>query len=434
MIGQQLLSLMYGDPSDQISRALNPGGPNPNPGAPPPVGGPGASGGAASPSGAAAPQQPPMAPANATQSPPDLAALYTQLHQQDRSAAQIDRGVAMMASAFGTAGQQHDMMQYAQGIRPDERALVAGQALQDQAKLTAQQEHSRFMAGSAGMAKLLDVDAPTASWLMNNEDARNEALKTHFQNKTVPETVKLVDSAVADFTKGHPDATPEEIANYRSGLISGALGGPAADAAKTAAVEGQKFKDSAIEDYTKVKSKLDESRNTIGQLLKDPDHTYSAITSLFPTTGLTAAYNPLMSKETKDKAVLIDKLKAILTGSGLSEVKNVRNQMEFGTLGRALTAALDPASSKQQVQDALTMMNDKILDAQATAELAVGHRLTGDLVGHGNRDLLSDKLPNGQPNPFYAGGSEEAKADSGGGSSGGGGKTYTYNPKTGQLE
>ena len=173
-----------------------------------------------------------MAPANATQSPPDLASLYMKLHEQDRAAAQIDRGTALMASAFGTAQQQHDMMQYAQGIKPDERALVVGQGIEDQAKQTAQLEHNRFMAGAAGMQKLLDVDAPTAQWLANNPEALNEALKTHFANKTVPETVKLVDSAVETYKAAHPDATPEDIANYRSGLISGALGGPAAEAAK----------------------------------------------------------------------------------------------------------------------------------------------------------------------------------------------------------
>ena len=411
MIGQQILSLLYGDPADQIWQAL--AGPNPNPGAPAPAGGPGAApGGSANPSGAAAsqqPSQPPLAPANATQSPPDLAALYIKLHEQDQAANQIDRGTALMASAFGTAQQQHDMMQYAQGLKPDERALVVGQGIEDQAKQTAQNEHNRFMAGAAGMAKLLDVDAPTAQWLMNDKDARDEALATHFANKKVPDTVKLIDSAVVDFTKAHPQATPEDIANYRSGLISGALGGPAAEAAKTQAEDAQKFKDSAIEDYTSVNSKLSETQRTVDQLLKDPDHVMSALTNPFPKTGQGGYWTPsaLVSQETKNKAVLMEKLNAILTGQSLSDVKNVRNRREFDVLGKALTAALDASNSKEQVVQALTDMKNKVLDARATAELAAGHRLTGELVGHGNRDLLDTK------NPYYAGGSEDAKADTG---------------------
>jgi hypothetical protein len=75
-------------------------------------------------------------------------------------------------------------------------------------------------------------------------------------------------------------------------------------------------------------------------------------------------------------------------------------------------------------------MKDKILDARATAEMAAGHHLSGELVGHGNRDLIDPK------NPYYNGATEDEKAKDGGGggSASGGGPTYTYNPKTGQLE
>ena len=176
MIGQQLLSLMYGDPANQLSRTLNPGGPNPNPGAsqnPPPGGAPGAAPGAPAGGG------PPMAPANATQSPPDLASLYVDLTRRDQAAHQIDQGTALMASAFGTAQQQHDMMDYAKGIPQDNSAGMIGGILNDQKAAQAQQEHNRFMAGSSMMAKLLGIDEPTAQWLMNNQPALNEVLQTH---------------------------------------------------------------------------------------------------------------------------------------------------------------------------------------------------------------------------------------------------------------
>jgi hypothetical protein len=373
-----------------------------------------------------------MAPANATQSPPDLAALYTQLHAQDQQAAHIDRGLAMMASAFGTAQQQHDMMNYAQNTPVDDRTAVVGKSLLAQKELTEQQEHSRFMAGAAGMSKLLGVTPDQAAWLSNNPDALNEVLKTHFEAMTPTEAMKNVDAATKAYAQANPNATPEEIAGFKAKAMVGLTGGPMAEAQKVQAKDAQQFKDNAVEDYTGVDAKLRETQRSVDELLKDPNHTMSALTTPFPTTGAAGYWMPGMavSQETKNKAILIDKLKASLTGDSLRDVKNVRNIREFDTLGRALTAALDPANSQDQVIKALTDMKDKILDARATAEMAAGHHLSGELVGHGNRDLIDPK------NPYYNGATEDEKAKDGGGggSASGGGPTYTYNPKTGQLE
>ena len=176
MIGQQILDLMYGDPANQISRAINPGGPNPNPGAaqsPSPSGGaPGCPG--------AVPGGPPMAPANATQSPPDLAQLYVDLSRRDQAAHQIDQGTALMASAFGTAQQQHDMMDYAKGIPQDNSAGMIGATLKNQQDLKEQQDQNRFQAGAGLASKLLNIDLPTSQWLMNNPQAMDGIVKTHF--------------------------------------------------------------------------------------------------------------------------------------------------------------------------------------------------------------------------------------------------------------
>ena len=271
MIGQQLLSLLYGDPADQIHSAL--AGPNPNPGAAsPPTGAPGAAPGGPSQlpgAGGSQPQpQPPMAPANATQSPPDLAALYMKLHEQDQAANQIDRGTALMASAFGTAAQQHDMMNYAQGIKPDERALVVGQGIEDQAKQTAQNEHARFMAGAAGMATLLGVTPQQAAWLSNDKQALDEVLRTDFEGMAPTEAMKNVDAATKAYQAANPNATPEEVAQFKASTMTGLIPGPAQRAAETQAVELQKFKDNAMEDYQKSTQKIDETEKTIDQLLK----------------------------------------------------------------------------------------------------------------------------------------------------------------------
>ena len=128
---------------------------------------------------------------------------------------------------------------------------------------------------------------------------------------------------------------------------------------------------------------------------------------------------------------MVDKLKAGLTGDSLTNVKNVRNVKEFDTLGKAAISGLTQASSREQILRTFQEMKDKLIDARATNEMSVGHHLTGNLVGRGQQDLIQPTI-NGKPNPFYNGATQDAKAEEGKGS--GGGKTYTYNPKTGQLE
>ena len=425
MIGSAILGLMGGgDPSQQLGATLNPNPINPTPGAPP---------GSAAASGQGLPQPPQqgLAQPQATQSPPDLAALYTKLYDRDQAAHSIDQGTALMASAFGTAQQQHDLMNYAQNIPAEDHVGVANKALLAQKELTDQQEHSRWMAGAAGMSKLLgdNVTPEQAQILSNNPDAFNELLKTHQQveaaKATPTDAMKNADAQTTQWQTANPGATPEEVAAHRASILSGMLPGPAGEAMKVQAKDKQEFQDTAMNDYTGVQSKLNDTENTIDQLLKDPTHTMAALKDPVPTTGMGANLNPFLSQATADQAVLLNKLKAQFSADALSTVKNVRNMREFTALGQAATGALDPASSQDQVMQALQTMKNKILDARATSELAAGHRLTGDLVGHGNRDLL-DKT-----NPYYNGGSEAASPATSGG---GGGKTYTYNPKTGQLE
>jgi len=167
MIGAELLNLMYGNPYNQFASAMNPT-PNPNPNAPPaaqprppmspapgqvgpapplrtpevtpgqrfplgaPAGGPqvtpatpaeqrGAQVGPMPPQMAPGgpppntpPQPPPgqqgLPPTAATQSPPDLASLYLQMEQRNRSANEIDHGLNLMAAAFSTPSMANAIM------------------------------------------------------------------------------------------------------------------------------------------------------------------------------------------------------------------------------------------------------------------------------------------------------------------------------------
>ena len=84
--------------------------------------------------------------------------------------------------------------------------------------------------------------------------------------------------------------------------------------------------------------------------------------------------------------------------------------MEFNTLGqggdgRTRCVPASPDDFAKAVAD----LRNKFLDTQATNELAVGHKLTGNLVGHGSSDLLSPTRQDGTPNPYYNGGSEDGQ-------------------------
>src|SRR5580704_896796 len=124
MIGAELLNLLYGNPMNQLAGAMNPQpAPNPNPNAPPrplppqttmaspaeqrgaqvgpPPGGPQMAPGGPPPN-APPPGQQGLPPTAATQSPPDLASLYLQMEQRNRSANEIDHGLDMMAASMST--------------------------------------------------------------------------------------------------------------------------------------------------------------------------------------------------------------------------------------------------------------------------------------------------------------------------------------------
>ena len=431
-VGQAILSALYGDPANQISRTLNPGGPNPNPnpGAPPPPGG--APGGAQSPGGSGGPSgapatgppqpQPPMAPSQATQSPPDLASLYVQLHKQDMAAAGIDRGLQGMASAFGTAQQQHDMMNQMGNIQPDDRAGMLGKIMVDQKAQQEQQEHNRFMAGAGGMASLLgnQVTPEQAQWLALNPDAFNEMLRTHQQievaKNTPTEAMKNVDASMTSWQQANPNATPQQIAAQRASLLSGLIPGPGQQAAIDQAKSAQDFKDNAMSDYSAVNDKLSSSERIVSQLMKDPGSTMAALRDpSFLTTGALSALPTGIAQGTKDAASLINQLSAGLAGENLGSVKNVRNRTEFDALRTAVTGAFTPGASQTQVMTRLQEIQQKFLDAHATNEMAAGHHISGDLVGHGQTDLLSPTLPNGQRNPYYNGATSDSVPKSGGG-------------------
>jgi hypothetical protein len=433
MIGAELLNLMYGNPMNQMAQAMNPApnpAPNPNPNAPPlakppvqttgymqPVpnpnpqvgpaspaeqrgaqvgpspGGPGTGAGGPPPQGAPnTPSGPPpgqggLAPTVASQSPPDLASLYLQMEQRNRSANEIDHGLDMIAAAYSTPQMASAIMgSQRQGQDP-------GAQLGNLIMLQNMQRLQNMPPPGGGQGGQGGPDSTT--WAMLPPDAKLKYIEAQNQSNL----------QVQAATK---EAQGKDV---------------------------EEFKNSGIQDFSAASQKLTDSEAGVDQLLKNMPATMQALQ--YPdllTTSKLSAWLPFgPSEAAKQQAIAMQKLEAGLTGESLSNVKNVRNQREFSTLGEALTAGLNANNGQDGVQQALQAIKQKMAIAHAQVYATAGKQIPNQYSGLADPAYTSPTL-HGAPNPYYTGATYEPAPSSSTGGGGGGGKTYTYNPKTGQLE
>ena len=445
-VGGFFASLFNPNLAGDVARHITP---NPNPLAQ--QGGPAAPGSVDSlgnPTGPSGPSVSNLAPAAVTQPDPINASYAADLMRYQRQSALADdlnRNIQGVAAGFGTAQQQASKtaaLGAGGGVGGGLADLAKIQGMQDQT--IQDNEHARIMANAATIAQTLSqslgrpVSVAEAQTIMNSPDLMKSFGGAVGANATTTGTVKDAESATRAWAAAHPEATPKDIADYKANLIAGGMGGSdleqrqylqekssgittddfATWKAKKAAQattltqqakDSQEFKDTATQDYTANNSKLTSIQSYIDTLKKDPAAAQEALKMFTPATGKWGAINPLVGQNVKDAAVALQKIQAQLTSESLSGVKNVRNAREFNTLGQAATGGLNAAASPDDFAKAIDDLSNKFLDTQATNELAVGHKLTGKLVGHGASDLLSATLPNGQPNPYYNGGSEDGQ-------------------------
>lgn len=422
MIGMDLLNLMYGNPMSAIAQATSPQpAPNPNPNAPPqlknipgatgaipgtgyiaPVSGPGggvrlpatpaeqrgaqvgpmapggpqmAAGGPPTPGAPNAPPGPPpgqagLPPTAATQSPPDLAQLYLQLENRNRSANEIDRGLALMASAYAAPGTQGQIMHSMDNLNQD-----PGAQLSNLIQLQNMQRLQNMPApGSGGAGGGVGVD-PTV-WAMLPPDAKLKYLEAQNTSNLQVQTAAR-------------EAQGKDV---------------------------EDFKNTGIQDFSALNQKLTEGESIVDQLLKNPQATMTALQ--YPdllTTSKAAAWLPIgPSEAAKQQAVAIEKLEAELTGESLSNVKNVRNQREFNTLGEALTAGLNPNNGQAGVVQALQSIKQKMAVAHAQVYATAGKEIPNQYAGLADPAYTSPTL-HGAPNPYYTGATYEPAPSGGGG-------------------
>ena len=391
-----------------------------------------------------------MAPPASTQPDPVNNSYIADLlaaQRRDANAQTFNEGMDQMAASFGTAQQQASKQAKLQNDG------TVGGGLGDLAKIQAMQdqtitdnEHARFMGNAATFAQALSqqlgrpVSVQEAQMIQNSPDLMKSFATATGANATTTGTQKDAEAATREWANAHPKATPQDIADYKANLIAGGMGGSDLEqrqylqeksngittddyaiwkAKKAAqaitlnqqAKDSQEFKDNAIGDYTALHSKYTSIQSYIDTLKANPKAAQQALSTMLPTTGAGATWMPgaLVSDDEKAAANALLKIRSTLSGDQLAAVKNVRNQREFSTLSQAATGGLNASASLADFSKAIDDIQNKYLDAQATNELAVGHKLTGNLVGHGNGDLLSPTLSNGQPNPYYNGGSEDGQ-------------------------
>ena len=207
-------------------------GPNPRPN-PMPNPGPQTGPGGASPGpGAPAPPQgPSLPPAQAYGPDPSTAAsiqALMQMHEQDRRANGVDRGMAMMAGLVWAAGDPRRDHELGPARSADDRLHAMAQSTLLQNAQTAQTEHMRAMGGSRGAsgqhgdleARRIDRAwqprrAWASRWRCSHPDAGAEAGRR---------------AAAVAYKQANPNATDEEIARFKSNILTN-MTDPAARAA-----------------------------------------------------------------------------------------------------------------------------------------------------------------------------------------------------------
>lgn len=406
MIGMELLNLLQG--GDPMYRALAPPNPNPQPSpqappqevgdspqflrnlqqlqrqhalgapgttqqiTPPPFPNANVQGGSPAPGALPSPQggqgQPlPQSgpPSSAPQSPPDLASLYMQLMQRQRSANEIDRGLALMASAYAAPGTQGQIMHSMDQNQPDPGQMM-GNLLQMQY-----------------MSRLANMPAPGSGGAATGGAA--------------------IDPTVWN------SMTPQMREKYLSDAAGKSLD------VQTQKQEGinkdvQEFKNTGIQDFSAADQKLRESEAGVDTLLNNMPATMKALAAPdLLTTSKAAAWLPSglgYGEDVRQAAIAKEKLIAGLTGESLSNVKNVRNQREFSTLGEALTAGLNANNGQQGVQDALNSIKQRMATAHANVYATAGKEIPYQYNNMADPSYTSPTI-NGQPNPYFTGATYE---------------------------
>ena len=268
-IGDLLVQGMQGLQGPNPRPNLSPGGASPGPGAPanprsgleyaPPT---------------AAPPGPSLPPPQAYGPDPSTAAsiqALMQMHEQDRRANAVDRGLAGMAASFGPLETRNAIMNSAQP--EDDRLHAMSQATLLQNAQVAQTEHNRAMGGAEAFGAGAGWKPGQATELGNLGELGPVAGATV---APTPEQ-KQADAAADAYAKANPNATPEEIARFKSNILTMAADPAARAANQDIAVKMAEAKNPAA--YNKADTQLEALQQNLDWFKAHPDATKTAVTA-----------------------------------------------------------------------------------------------------------------------------------------------------------
>jgi hypothetical protein len=394
-------------PAEQRGAQIGPppGGPQMAPGAPPAPMAP----------NAPPPGQAALPPTVATQSPPDLASLYLQMEQRNRSANEIDRGLDMMAASMSTPSMASAIMgSRSQGQDPGAQLgnLIMLQNMQRMQSIPAPPGTEQFWNALPPDAKAKYIEAQGAA----NIDIAKQGAET--KQKDLLEAQQKAPTAITQMQQ--MDQTATGLQNMKE-----ADGTPVLQSLTQSGVTGAA------------------KRNAADILIKaasdDKEHP-GAFQNMW-----NSVQTSVLTPEEKAAVQQIIMLKGQIYGQEFINAGSRRTQTEINSL----QSGVNPLANFNQPYDAYmkqfgdfqNRLHTGIVNTYGAAGRVdeIPDSLKWDMSDPKNPKPLvnSAYLPNGD---LYAGhGGQWAsnpppKQETATANAPAAGKTYTYNPKTGQLE
>jgi hypothetical protein len=272
-----------------------------------------------------------------------------QLHSQDVRGAGIDRGMALMASAFGTADQQRNMMDYAVHTPQDDRLRAFGQAVTDTGALREQQNAAQFQAGAANMGDLFGKTPEQMAWLAKDPTALNNMI-------TAQTNLQMT---------GQKEAQQKLIENQQG--------------------------------FGSADSKAAETLHTIDSLLNNPSALHTAVKypGLSDATTNEGYYlgQPVLGQDAITARAQLNQLKNQLNAKSLGESGMSRMaQMEFLKVGSSMTD-IDSLKDPQAIDAELARVKDMMMRARANIQAGAGKEVDANLSGYAEPGYFDKKNP-----------------------------------------
>ena len=425
--------------------------------------------------GNASPSAPPpgsnMAPAASTQPDPVNNSYIADLlaaQRRDANAQTFNEGLDQMAASFGTAQQQASKqaaLRQGGGVGSSLVDLKTIQGMQDQT--IQDNEHARFMANAATFAQTLSqslgrpVSVQEATEIMNNQKTLDQfggaAAGAAQSNATQSDMVKNVNEATRAWAAANPNATPQDIANYKAQLLSQGTAGNLSAAGKSLmddrrnwmqAHPGKSFADMIADKpelaneiaYTAQKTeegkmsaqagedkmtasttfaKVDQAYNPVEQnieWLNAPEHraavekaiatpgflTKDTMGNFLIDTGLGGVIG--VNQDVADARSKLDFLKNELYKDNFTGTHNIRSNTEANKIAGAATNLDTKTNSSTTIGQQLTSLQQQIYREKANAAASAGKIVPYKYHG------LADQTYLDRNSRLYNGGSEEVPA------------------------